>query len=70
MTHDWMLVETLGSEPVVVAHGAHTKDLVPIGTFLRRNPPLMALQTAIATAVARPAATTGRSRNPGNCSPT
>ncbi|ORB32019.1 PAS domain-containing protein [Mycolicibacterium parafortuitum] len=51
MTHDWMLVETLGSEPVVVAHGAHTKDLVPIGTFLRRNPHLMAIQTAIAETV-------------------
>ncbi|MBB2992135.1 hypothetical protein FHR72_003631 [Mycolicibacterium iranicum] len=51
MTHDWVLVETLGSEPVVVAHGAHTKNLIPIGTFLRRNPHLMAIQTAIGETV-------------------
>ncbi len=42
MSHDWMLVETLGSEPAVVAEGAHTKNLIPISTFLRRNPHLMA----------------------------
>ena len=51
MTHDWMLVVTLGTEPVVVAHGDHTKDLIPSGTFLRRNPHLMAIQTAIAETV-------------------
>ncbi len=51
MTHDWMLVETLGSVPVVVANGAHTKGLVPIGTYLRRNPHLMAVQSAIAETV-------------------
>ncbi|MDY6998464.1 MAG: DUF5628 domain-containing protein [Actinomycetota bacterium] len=51
MTHDWMLVETLGDEPAVVAQGAHTKDLVPVGTFLRRNPHLMAIQTAIGETV-------------------
>lgn len=51
MTHDWMLVETLGTVPVVVAHGAHTKDLIPIGTFLRRSPHLMAIQTAIGETV-------------------
>ena len=46
-----MLVETLGSEPAVVAEGAHTKNLVPISTFLRRNPHLMAIQTAIGETV-------------------
>lgn len=51
MTHDWMLVETLGSEPAVVAQGAHTKDLVPISTFLRRDPHLMAIQSAIGETV-------------------
>ncbi|MBX7431240.1 DUF5593 domain-containing protein [Mycobacterium sp. Y57] len=51
MTHDWMLVETLGTEPAVVAQGAHTKDLVPVRTFLRRNPHLMAIQTAIGETV-------------------
>ncbi|MDT5336459.1 MAG: hypothetical protein QOD90_1964 [Mycobacterium sp.] len=47
MTHDWLLVETLGAEPAVVAQGQHTKNLVPISAFLRRNPHLMAIQTAI-----------------------
>ncbi|MBP2455791.1 PAS domain-containing protein [Mycolicibacterium lutetiense] len=47
MTHDWLLVETLGSEPVVVARGLQTKNLVPISVFLRRNPHLMAIQSAI-----------------------
>jgi Family of unknown function (DUF5628)/Domain of unknown function (DUF5593) len=51
MTHDWLLVETLGTEPVVVAEGTRTKNLVPIGTFLRRNPHLMAIQTAIGETV-------------------
>jgi Family of unknown function (DUF5628)/Domain of unknown function (DUF5593) len=47
MTHDWLLVETLGGEPVVVARGLQTKNLVPISVFLRRNPHLMAIQSAI-----------------------
>lgn len=51
MPHDWMLVETLGSEPAVVAQGAHTKNLIPISTFLRRDPHLMAIQSAIGETV-------------------
>lgn len=51
MTHDWLLVETLGTEPAVVAQGRHTKNLVPISAFLRRNPNLMAIQTAIGETV-------------------
>lgn len=51
MTHDWMLVETLGNEPAVVAQGAHTKDLIPVSTFLWRSPHLMAIQTAIGETV-------------------
>jgi hypothetical protein len=51
MNHDWLLVETLGSEPAVVAQGRKTKNLVPISTFLRRNPHLMAIQTAIGETV-------------------
>lgn len=46
-----MLVETLGSEPAVVAQGVHTKDLVPISTFLSREPHLMAIQSAIGETV-------------------
>lgn len=51
MTHDWLLVETLGTEPAVVAHGAYTKNMVPVATYLRRNPHLMAIQTAIGETV-------------------
>jgi hypothetical protein len=51
MTHDWLLVETLGSEPAVVAYGRSTKNLVPISAYLRRNPNLMAIQTAIGETV-------------------
>jgi len=47
MTDDWLLVETLGAEPAVVAEGQHTKNLVPVSAFLRRSPHLMAIQTAI-----------------------
>jgi hypothetical protein len=48
MARDWLLVETLGNEPAVVALGRQLKNLVPITTFLRRNPNLAAIQTAIA----------------------
>lgn len=51
MSHDWLLVETLGSEPAVVARGLQTKKLVPISVFLRRNPHLMAIQSAIGETV-------------------
>lgn len=48
MAHDWLLVETLGGEPAVVAQGRQVKNLVPIAQFLRRSPYLAAIQTAIA----------------------
>ncbi|GAB7146707.1 PAS domain-containing protein [Mycobacterium riyadhense] len=48
MSHDWLLVETLGDEPAVVAQGRKLKNLVPITTFLKRSPYLAAVQTAIA----------------------
>lgn len=51
MAHDWLLVETLGTEPAVVAQGHQLKNLVPISVFLRRNPHLAAIQTAIAESV-------------------
>lgn len=40
MTHDWLLVETLGDEPAVVARGRELKK--------RRSPYLAAVRTAIA----------------------
>lgn len=48
MPRDWLLVETLGDEPAVVALGRQLKNLVPISAFLRRNPHLAAIRTAIA----------------------
>ena len=51
MSHDWLLVETLGSEPVVVADGRQAKNLIPVSVFLRRSPDLMAIQTAISESV-------------------
>ena len=51
MAHDWMLVETLGGDPAVVAQGRQLKNLVPIKTFLRRSPYLSAVRTAIAESV-------------------
>ena len=51
MGHDWLLVETLGDEPAVVAQGRQLKNLVPITTFLRRSPYLSAVKTAIAESV-------------------
>lgn len=51
MAHDWLLVETLGYEPAVVARGRQLKNLVPITTFLRRSPHLAAVRTAIAESV-------------------
>lgn len=56
MSHDWLLVETLGDEPAVVAQGRQLKNLVPITTFLRRSPYLAAVRTAIAESM-----TTGQS---------
>jgi hypothetical protein len=48
MPHDWLLVETLGNEPAVVAQGRQQRNLVPIAALLRRNPHLAAIRTAIA----------------------
>jgi Domain of unknown function (DUF5593) len=49
--HDWLLVETLGNEPAVVAHGRQGKNLIPITALLRRGPYLAATRTAIAESV-------------------
>jgi len=48
MAHDWLLVETLGKEPAVVAVGRQLRNFVPVTVFLRRNPRLAAIRTAIA----------------------
>lgn len=45
-------METLGDQPAVIAQGRQMKNFVPVGVFLRRNPHLAAIQTAIAETVA------------------
>ena len=45
-------METLGDEPAVIAQGRQMKNFVPLAVFLRRNPNLSAIQTAIAETVA------------------
>jgi len=49
--HDWLLVETLGKEPVVVAEGRQMTAMVPLAAYLRKTPDLAAIQTAIAETV-------------------
>lgn len=44
-------METLGDQPVVVAQGRQMKNFVPLSVFLRRNPSLAAIQTAISETV-------------------
>ncbi|MGF2944952.1 PAS domain-containing protein [Mycobacterium sp. Lab-001] len=51
MAHDWLLVETLGGDPAVVAQGRQLQNLVPITAFLRRGRYLPAVRTAIAESV-------------------
>ncbi len=51
MIHDWLLVETLGDQPLVVAQGRRMQDFVPVPQFLRRNPNLAAIQNAITETV-------------------
>ncbi len=51
MDHDWLLVETLGTEPVVVAEGRQMLEMTPITAFLRKTPELAAIQTAVAETV-------------------
>jgi hypothetical protein len=46
-----LLVETLGDQPMVVAQGRQMKNFVPLAVFLRRNPNLAAIQSAITDTV-------------------
>jgi len=48
VAYDWLLVETLGDEPVVVALGHELKRMVPLRTFLRRNPCSAVIATTVA----------------------
>lgn len=51
MVPEWLLIETLGDEPVVVAQGRQMKKFIPLGVFLRRNPNLAAVRAAVSESV-------------------
>lgn len=51
MAHSWLLLETLGDDPLVVAQGRALKNLVPLRAFLRRSPFLDVVVNAVAQAV-------------------
>jgi hypothetical protein len=48
VTQGWLLVETLGTQPAVVAQGRQMKNFVPLAVFLRRNPNLAAIENSVA----------------------
>ncbi len=50
MAHGWLLLETLGDEPVIVAQGRALKNSVPLRVFLRRSPFLAEIEGAVAQA--------------------
>lgn len=52
MTLDWLLVDTLTSEPFVVAQGLRLRRFVPTTVFLRRNPHRRDIEAAVSKAAA------------------
>lgn len=48
MAREWLLLETLGDEPTVIASGTQPRNMVPLSTFLRRNRHLGVIRRAIA----------------------
>ncbi|SKT85338.1 Uncharacterised protein [Mycobacteroides abscessus subsp. massiliense] len=48
MSHDWLLLDTLGEEPFVIAVDAQPKKMIPLRKFLGRNRHLDLINTAIA----------------------
>ena len=63
MAHDWLLVETLGEEPAVVAQGDQLKNLVPVAVYLRRNPYLPTFLAAVTDTAASAAPMNHRTRD-------
>jgi hypothetical protein len=51
MAGEWLLIETLGPQPAVVAVGRAMKNFVPVPVFLRRNPDLPTISAAITQTV-------------------
>ncbi|WP_165644123.1 GAF domain-containing protein, partial [Mycobacteroides abscessus] len=50
MAREWLLLETLGDEPTVIASGSQPRNMVPLSTFLRRNRNLGLLRRVITAA--------------------
>ncbi|CPY61531.1 Uncharacterised protein [Mycobacteroides abscessus] len=48
MSRDWMLLETLGDEPTVIAIGSQARNLAPLESVLRRNRHRPLIEAAIA----------------------
>lgn len=51
MQHEWLLLETLGSAPAVVADGTARRDFVPLSEYLRKTAHLSAIQTAVSETI-------------------
>lgn len=47
MAHDWLLLETIGTEPTVVASGNQPRNMVPLSSFLRRSRNLRLIHRAV-----------------------
>jgi Domain of unknown function (DUF5593) len=45
---DWLLLDTLSEEPVVISQSDQLRKFVPISVFLRRSPHLAAVKAAVA----------------------
>lgn len=48
MSREWMLLETLGDEPTVIAIGSQARNLTPLESVLRRNRHRPLIESAIA----------------------
>ncbi|OBB95802.1 PAS domain-containing protein [Mycobacterium sp. 852002-40037_SCH5390672] len=53
MGHDWLLFETLGTEPVVVAQGDRLRKYVPLTSFFRRNSNISEIRSIVSATVAQ-----------------
>ena len=51
LERNWLLLEVLGDEPVVVAQGHHLRKFVPLSSFLRRNRNFAAITSAVAATI-------------------
>ncbi|AKC40058.1 Uncharacterised protein [Mycolicibacterium phlei] len=50
MAREWLLLETLGDEPTVIASGSQPRNMIPLSAFLRRNRNLGLIRRVITAA--------------------